>query len=120
MADKYVRVAAREQVGEPRTGYVRKKLMDLGEGIYADVVALGGFEGDVTLTGDIVLDTFGALNNAKVTNPDAASATIPALLRGIMSMLVTLNTAIGDDSDNAGDPTVIGLLKAIQANTDPG
>lgn len=38
----------------------------------------------VTLTGDVVLDTFGALDNAAENNPDAASATIPSLLRGIL------------------------------------
>lgn len=38
----------------------------------------------VELTGDVVLDTFGALDNAKEVDPDAASATIPALLRGIL------------------------------------
>lgn len=29
-------------------------------------------------------------------------------------------TAIGTAADAAGDPTVIGLLKQIMANTDPG
>jgi hypothetical protein len=41
----------------------------------------------VNLTGDVVVDTLGALDNSKVTDPDAASATIPALLRGILEEL---------------------------------
>lgn len=40
--------------------------------------------GDITLTGDISVDTWGALNNAAVNDPDAASATVPSLLRGIL------------------------------------
>ena len=58
-----------------------KLLRDLGGGNYAQVVALA-LDAPVTLTGNVVLDTFGALNDAKETDPDAASATIPALLRG--------------------------------------
>lgn len=36
----------------------------------------------VELTGDVMVDTFGALDDAAEADPDAASATIPALLRG--------------------------------------
>jgi hypothetical protein len=62
----------------------KRKFQDLGDGTYAEVVAIGGTVGTITLTGDLVVDTLGALNNARVTNPDAASATIPALLRGLL------------------------------------
>ena len=67
---------------------------DRGDGTYAPIVALGGLDTTVTLTGDVVVDTLGALNNAKVVDPDAASATIPALLRGLLAELVTLNAAM--------------------------
>jgi len=170
-----------------------KLLRDLGDGNYAQVVALA-LDAPVTLTGDVVLDTFGALDDAKETDPDAASATIPALLRGqlaeielfaqkladaistispsaavkvvmlddngvhviggagdspeadpnagsatiaalirgllsvsaketggnldaVAASLMAIAAAAGAASDSAGDPTVIGLLKQIMANT---
>lgn len=65
----------------------KRVFRDLGGGAYAEVVSIGGLDGDITLTGDIVVDTLGALNNAKETNPDAASATIPSLLRGMLAAL---------------------------------
>ena len=43
--------------------------------------------GTLEITGDLMVDTFGALDDAKVVDPDAASATIPALLRGILEEL---------------------------------
>lgn len=51
----------------------------------------------ITLTGDVVVDTFGALDDAKVTNPDAASATIPALARGQLAELVAILAKLSDD-----------------------
>jgi len=39
----------------------------------------------VNLTGSVVLDTFGALTDGVEPNPDAASATIPSLLRGLLA-----------------------------------
>lgn len=36
-----------------------------------------------------------------------------------LAQLEALNTAIGTAADEAGDPTVIGLLKQIAANTTP-
>jgi hypothetical protein len=67
----------------------------------------------VELTGDIMVDTFGALDDAKVTDPDAASATIPALLRGNLTKLNELKALIGTASDDENDVTVIGLLTRI-------
>ena len=69
-----------------------------------------GTEGDINLTGDVIVDTFGTLADAAETDPDAASATIPALLRGILSqnaMIISQNV------------TIIAHLAAIEANTDP-
>lgn len=40
-------------------------------------------------------------------------------LAAIEVLLTDLNTAIGTAADAAGDPTVIGLLKQIMANTTP-
>lgn len=76
-----------------------KKLKDLGDGYHAEVVSFDA-DGNVTLTGDVVVDALGALNDAKVTNPDAASATIPALLRGILAELKTQTTLLDDIKTN--------------------
>jgi hypothetical protein len=61
-------------------------LTTAGDGTFADpwVVGVDLVGGTVNLTGDVILDTFGALDDAKESNPDAASATIPSLLRGIL------------------------------------
>lgn len=70
---------------------VNKKLLDLGDGHHAEVVALGGFEGDVTIEGNAVVDTsalealVGGLDDAAEGDPGAESATMLALLRGILA-----------------------------------
>jgi len=82
-----------------------KRLVDQGDGTHAEAVTIVGVDGDINLTGDVVVDTLGALNDAKVTDPDAASATIPALLRGILAELkahTTLLTTIA--SNTTPDP----------------
>jgi hypothetical protein len=66
---------------------VTEKFVDQGDGTHARGVAIVGLTEPVTLTGNLVVDTLGALDNAAVTDPDAASATIPALLRGILTEL---------------------------------
>jgi uncharacterized membrane protein len=84
-------------------------------------VEVHGAAEPITITvesGSITADTLGELNDAAVTDPDAASATMPALLRGILENQVSLIALIGADDDEAGDPTVIGLLKQIVANTE--
>lgn len=89
-------------------------------------VTVVGVDTDVTLTGDVVVDTLGALNNAKVVDPDAASATLPALSRGQLKQLVdilakqtAILAAIGAAADAVGANTVIGQLKQIAENTTP-
>lgn len=67
-----------------RQAGVTEKYVDMEDGTHALGVTIVGLETPVELTGDVVLDTFGALDDAAVTDPDAASATIPALLRGIL------------------------------------
>lgn len=93
-------------------------------------VAIASSDAEINLTGDVVVDTLGALDDAAVVDPDSGSATIPALLRGILTQDVailakiiaapataanqaTLIAAIGAAEDAANDPTVIGLLKQI-------
>lgn len=76
-----------------------KKLKDLGDGHHAEVVSFDA-DGQVELTGDVVVDTLGALNDAKVTDPDAASATIPALLRGILAELKAHTLLLDDIKTN--------------------
>lgn len=112
---------------------VLKTLKDMGDGTHAEVVAFTA-DSPVTLTGDVVVDTLGALNDAKVTNPDAASATIPALERGQLAQLVAILAKIiaapateakQDDIVTAlGDiktalDTANGLLDDIKTNTTP-
>lgn len=59
-------------------------------------------EGDINLTGDVIVDTFGTLADAAETDPEAASATIPALLRGVLEqqaeMIVLLTTIVANTS----------------------
>lgn len=52
----------------------------------------------------------------------ALEATMQDILTGVTATntkLDTLQAAIGDAADAAGDPTVIGLLKQIAENTTP-
>jgi len=59
-----------------------------------------------------------AINTRLGTNGDIASSTgsESAQLRAIADKLDALITATGAAGDNAGDPTVIGILKAIDAD----
>ncbi len=146
MTDKIIKETIKEFSGRG-SSVVKKRLQEIDTGVYANVVAVGGVEGDITLTGDLVVDTLGTLGDSSETDSDAVSATIPALLRGQLahisdiltasetlagtvfkgtltvndnnatSALSDLLTAIGNASDSAGDPTVIGLLKQIAENT---
>lgn len=80
---------------------VVKKLKDMGDGTYAEVVAFTA-DSPVELTGDVVVDTLGALDDAKVTDPDAASATIPALLRGILEEMQAQTALLTTIASNTG------------------
>ena len=73
-------------------------------------VTVVGAEGDLNLTGDVIVDTLGGLDDAAVTDPDAASATVPALLRGILAELQAQTTLL---------TTLSGLLDDIKTNTTP-
>lgn len=84
-------------------------------------------EEEITLSGDVVLDTFGALDDASETNPDAASATMASLLRGTVEKVTDTEAAVaalegkvddlialvGTASDDENDVTLIGLLTRI-------
>jgi hypothetical protein len=98
---------------------IKRRLTDIGGGAHAETVAIAGVDGDVVLTGDVLVNTLGALDDPAEQDPDAASATIPSLLRGVLAQQAALLAVLGTDSDTAGDPTVIGLLKQIAANTTP-
>ena len=54
---------------------VVKKLLDIGDGYHAEVVAIGGLEGDVVISGDAVVDT--AALEALVGPVDATAEEIP-------------------------------------------
>ncbi len=97
-------------------------------------VKVVGTDSDITLTGDVVVDTLGALDDAKVVDPDAASATLPALLRGVLKQEVDILaklptggatdaklddiiTALGDIADKLD--TANAALATIATNTAP-
>lgn len=74
----------------------------------------------VELTGDVIVDTLGALDDASETDPDAASATLPSLARGQVELLTDANTKldelkalVGTALDDENDVTLIGLLTRI-------
>ncbi len=92
MTDKFVKSSVREASVAGR-GQVLKLLKDLGEGIYVDAVTVVGLDTPVELTGDVVVDTLGALDDSKELDPDAGSATLPALARGQLSDLNDIVTA---------------------------
>ena len=79
-----------------------RRYVDFNDGTFGEKIAVSTTD-PIQLNGDLIADTFGNLNDTKVTNPDAASATIPALLRGILKAL--------------NDQTV--LLQTIADNTTP-
>lgn len=125
MADFYALEQVRDVATANAVGTgkrITRLYKDLGAEVFAPAVAIAGLDGDVTLTGDVVVDTLGALNNAKVVNPDAASATIPALLRGALAQQVALvalaatlgavNNASQTDPD-AASATIPSLLRGI-------
>lgn len=75
----------------PALNGVKKRLVDLGDGTHAEVVAIGALDGDVEITGDANVDTtalealVGGLDDAAETDPGAESATMLSLLRGILA-----------------------------------
>jgi hypothetical protein len=87
MADLPISVRVGAETADAPAGSVTKKFRDMGDGTFAEVMSLGASGASVTLTGSVVLDTFGTLSDAEVTDPAAASATIPALLRGILDLV---------------------------------
>lgn len=74
-------------------GGVLRKLVDQNDGTYAEGVTIVGLATPVEITGDANIDTtalealVGALDDSAETDPDAASATMLALLRGILTEL---------------------------------
>lgn len=58
-----------------------KKLVDLGDGTHAEVVAIGGLDGDVEITGDANIDTSAV--EALLTAIEAQNETIIGLLTTI-------------------------------------
>lgn len=77
----------------PVLGGTLKRLVDQGDGTHAEGVTIVGLATPVQITGDAVVNTtalealVGPLNAAKKTDPDAASASTNALLRGILAEL---------------------------------
>lgn len=83
-------------------------------------------EAPVSLTGNLVVDTLGAVDDTKVTDPDAASATIPALLRGLLELervgyetVAASQTAQVLGSTGAAGDYLAGLL-IVPASVSPG
>ncbi len=86
-----------------------KKLVDQGDGTHAEGVTIVGLDTPVEITGDANIDTtalealVGPLDATPEADPEAASATVLALLRGILAEMQA-QTA---------------LLTTIAANTAP-
>lgn len=74
---------------------VMKKMVDLGDGTHAEVVAIGGLDGNVEITGDANIDT-SALETAIGAPSDAAwngepgPASAIAILKAIHAQLVLI------------------------------
>lgn len=87
---------------------IREKFVDQGDGTHARGVAIVGLEGDVNIAGDAVVDTtalealVGPVNATAVTDPDAASATMLALLRGILTELQAQTALLTSIETNTG------------------
>jgi hypothetical protein len=112
MADFTAKVPVRRANAAP-SGFVLEKYVDIGGGAHAPGVAIVGADTDVTLTGDMVVDTLGALNDSAVVNPAAASATIPALMRGELTELLALVARIGEVQASPTANTLLDRLKTL-------
>lgn len=93
MADITVKTPVRQAAVAPR-GFVLEKLVEIDTDVYARGVAIVGADTPIDLTGDVVVDTLGALDDSAETDPDSASATIPALMRGSLAQLLASVTAL--------------------------
>lgn len=63
---------------------------DVAQGAIADAIATAGSTGTVSAKLRRVTGTLGATNDAKVVDPDAATATMIQLLRGCLSVLIEI------------------------------
>jgi hypothetical protein len=95
-----------------KKGEYNIKYVEVDTDLYAPAVAMEDVAGDVTIevAGDALLEavTLGALDDAAESDPDAASATIPSLLRGILTELQLITAELQAH-------TV--LLTSIETNT---
>lgn len=89
-------------------------------------VEVTNVDGDVTLTGDLSVDVWGATDDAAENNPDAADATINSLLRGILEAfgseyetVAASQTAQTLGATGGTGDTLKGLL-VVPATTSPG
>lgn len=82
--------------------------------------------GTVTLSGTVAVDTWGALNDAAENNPDAASATMTSLMRGVLeafageyeTVAASQTAQVMGATGGTGD-TLKGLL-VVPASVSPG
>lgn len=112
MTDFTAKEPVRRATSAP-SGFVLEKFVDIGGGAHARGVAVVGVDTDVTLTGDVVVDTLGALGDSAVTNPAAVSATIPALLRGELTELLALVARLGEVQASPTANTLLDRLKTL-------
>lgn len=89
-------------------------------------VEVTNVDGDVTLTGDVSVAVWGAVDDAAENDPDAASATVPALLRGILEAygseyetVAASQTAQTLGATGGTGDTLKGLL-VVPASVSPG
>lgn len=105
---------------------ILRPMVEVDTDTYAPGMAVVGVDTTITLTGDLVVNTLGDLDDAKVVDPDAASATIPALLRGALVQHLATVTAVeaaasvlgavddaAEDNPDAASATVPSLLRGV-------
>lgn len=95
MADAKVQTPVRLQ-GTRATSYLLETYVDQGDGTHARGITIVGLDTPVELTGDVMVDTLGDLDDAKELDPDAASATLPALTRGVLANTATLASTVSN------------------------
>lgn len=74
-----------DKIFESHVAGISEKFVDQEDGTHARGVTIVGLDTPVELTGEVSVASWGDVDDAKVTNPDAASATVPALLRGLLA-----------------------------------
>jgi len=85
-------------------GGAKKRLLDMGDDTHAEIVALGGFSGNVVVEGDANLDTagIGDPEDAAWSGSDA-SASLVAIMKAIYAQNEAIIALLTDIETNTGE-----------------